>query len=239
MHRILPVWSMAALALSSIAAVAAQEEEESDCGMYLAISSTSTVDETRWGIYAGHDIPKNSPLGGPDIAINIFNLQGNTQLAEAQTAEVDNLLSSTVDFFEQFIWVPVPSGGQFELEEGRTVTAIPGAGVLGGFNPKLTNADWNHSSAFFRPSLGEEPGVNHPGRGAYSNFYNVALRSKDEIAAGREIFLEVRLWTRSIYQCCLQYCSPNAGLLYRYIVRRQLGRGSQGRRPHNGRFPKA
>jgi hypothetical protein len=34
-----------------------------------------------------------------------------------------------------YIWVPLPAGSQFELEEGRTVTAIPGAGVLGGFNP--------------------------------------------------------------------------------------------------------
>jgi hypothetical protein len=211
MHKISPVWSIAALLMASIAAVAAQEEQDTDCGMYLAISSTSTVDETRWGIYAGHDIPKNSPLGGPDIAINIFNLQGNTQLAEAQTADVDNLLSSTVEFFEQFIWVPVPSAGQFELEEGRTVTAIPGAGVLGGFSPKLTNADWNHSSAFFRPSLGEEPGVNHPGRGAYTNFYNVELRSKDEIPAGREIFLEVRLCTAVLISSAFNECSPLAG----------------------------
>jgi hypothetical protein len=55
---------------------------------------------------------------------------------------------------------------------------------------KLTNADWNHSSALLRPNIGEEPRVNHPGRGAYTNFYNVGLRSKDEIQKGREIFLD-------------------------------------------------
>ncbi|CAB9505826.1 Guanylate cyclase [Seminavis robusta] len=192
LRQILQVTTTAAsfLLLSSLSSVPVSlAEEDLECGMYMAISSTSTVDETRWGIYAGKDIPNGAPLGGPDVAINIFNLQGNTQMAD-ENEEADSLLASTVDFFEQFIWVPIPSGSQFDLEDGRTVTAIPGAGVLGGFNPKLTNADWNHSAAYFRPSLGEQPGVNHPGRGAYSNFYHVELRSKDEIPAGREIFLE-------------------------------------------------
>lgn len=169
--------------------VAKKNDDKEQCGMYIAISSTSTVDDTRWGLYAGKDYDKNAPLGYPDVAINMFNLQGNAQLAE-EDEHSENLVAQTVEFFEQFIWVPIPSGGQFELEEGRTVTAIPGAGVLGGFNPKLTNADWNHSASFFRPNIGEERGVNHPGRGAYTTFYNVALRSTDEIQKGREIFLD-------------------------------------------------
>jgi hypothetical protein len=180
------ILSIAATLLSVIA------DDSEKCGMYIAISSTSTVDATTWGIYAGKNFPNNAPLGYPDIAVNLINLQGNSHVTD-ESDEHGTLMAHTVEFFEQFIWVPLPSGGQFELEEGRTVTAIPGAGVLGGFNPKLTNADWNHSSAFFRPAMGEQPGVNHPGRGAYTNFYNVGLRTKDEIQAGREVFLDVSI----------------------------------------------
>ena len=183
------VFQYIAVSAILLAASAAKKGDDSEqCGMYMAISSTSTVDDTKWGLYAGQDIPKDSPIGYPDIAINIFNLQGNAHLAD-ESEDSLSLVANTVEFFEQFIWVPLPSGGHFELEEGRAVTAIPGAGVLGGFNPKLTNADWNHSSAYFRPALGEQPTVNHPGRGAYTNFFNVGLRSKEEIQAGREIFL--------------------------------------------------
>lgn len=185
------VYPLATLFAVLVATSSAEKEDDNhdQCGMYMAISSTSTVEDTKWGIYAGKDYQKNAPLGYPDIAINIFNLQGNAHLVDDGEAS-ETLVAQTVEFFEQFIWVPIPSGGQFELDDGRAVTAIPGAGVLGGFNPKLTNADWNHSSAFFRPNMGEEREVNHPGRGAYTPFYNVALRSKDEIQVGREIFLD-------------------------------------------------
>lgn len=183
------VYQILVLSAAIFLSVVSGNEDGTQCGMYIAISSTSTVDDTKWGLYAGKDFEKNMPLGYPDIAINIINLQGNSHLSDENDAS-GILVAQTVEFFEQFIWVPIPSGGQFEMEEGRTVTAIPGAGVLGGFNPKLTNADWNHTSAFFRPALGEQRTVNHPGRGAFTPFFNVALRTKDQIQAGREIFLD-------------------------------------------------
>jgi hypothetical protein len=71
----------------------------------------------------------------------------------------------------------------------RIVTAVPGGGVLGGYLPKMTNADWNHSSAYHREAWNEYPGVSHPGRGAYSNYYNLELSSLEEIPTGKEIFL--------------------------------------------------
>lgn len=104
----------------------------------------------------------------------------------------DNHLANIVDWFEQFIWVPHSSGGQFELAEAdaRIVTAIPGIGVMGSYNPKLTNADWNHSSAYHREAWNEYPGEPHPGRGAYSNYYNLQMAATEVIPAGKEIFLE-------------------------------------------------
>jgi len=61
-------------------------------------------------------------------------------------------------------------------------------------SPKLTNPDWNHSSDFFWPVIGEQPGVNHPGHGAYTQVFNVSLRSKDQIQAGREMFIGMLLF---------------------------------------------
>eukprot|EP00980_Cylindrotheca_fusiformis_P013942 scaffold3621_cov114-Cylindrotheca_fusiformis.AAC.7 len=75
------------------------------------------------------------------------------------------------------------------MDEGKVVTAIPGAGTLSGFNPKMTNADWNHSAAYFREAWNEPAGVAHPGRGAYSTYYQASIYSTDEIPQGMEIFI--------------------------------------------------
>jgi hypothetical protein len=120
----------------------------------------------------------------------------NNLWIDPETGEVldnmdENALANIVDWFEQYIWVPESSGGQFELAHpnAKIVTAIPGLGVLGGYNPKMTNVNWNHSSAYHREAWNEYPGEAHPGRGAYSNYYNLELASTEEIPAGREIFL--------------------------------------------------
>ena len=80
-------------------------------------------------------------------------------------------------------------GAQFELEEGKVVTAIPGGGTLSAFDPRMTNADWNHSVAYAREAWNEERGVSHPGRGGYSSFFQASIYSTTEIPAGMEIFI--------------------------------------------------
>lgn len=175
-----------AAASSALASTAAAEEDNHDdqCGLYLAVSSSSTAEEPKWGIYAGKELDKNLPVGFGEVALQTFHLMANA-MTEDQDEEDEE-----VEFFEQYIWVPHGSGGQFELADGgRTVTAIPGAGVLGGYNVRLTNSDWNHSSAYHREAWNEEPGVAHPGRGAYSNFFNVGMKSTQKIPAGMEIFV--------------------------------------------------
>lgn len=175
-------------------------DDQSTCGLYLATSSTSDPDEHKWGVYAGKDIESDSPIGYGDLAIHTFHLMANNVWLETDTKEImddldKNELANIVDWFEQFVWVPHSSGGQFELADvkngAKIVTAIPGTGVIGGYNPKMTNADWNHSSAYNRDAWNEYPGESHPGRGAYSNYYNLELASKEVIPAGREIFVEV------------------------------------------------
>lgn len=169
--------------ITTVAAKDTDSSSSSTCGLYLAVSSTSTVDEPKWGLYAGVDVPASSPVGIPEIAVQTLNLGG------AVRDSVDASTTAMVDYLERFFWVPVSSGGQMEGGGGKIITAIPGAGAIGAYNKKLTNAEWNHSAAYFRPSMGELPTVAHANRGAQSHFYHVQLRSKQEIPTGMEIFL--------------------------------------------------
>ncbi|MGK3740743.1 MAG: hypothetical protein ACI90V_007593 [Bacillariaceae sp.] len=182
------------------------DDDDSKCGLYLATSSTSNPDEeqTKWGVYAGKDIESDSPIGYGDLAIHTFHLMANNIWMDTETKEImddldKNELANIVDWFEQFVWVPNSSGGQYELDDtnngAKIVTAVPGTGALGAYNPKMTNADWNHSSAYHRDAWNEYPEEAHPGRGAYTNYFGLELASKEVIPAGREIFVEVRYFT--------------------------------------------
>ena len=171
------------------------------CGLYMATSSTSMAGVHKWGVYAGKDIEADSPIGFGDLAVHSFNFMGNQIWEDPTTGEITddldvNMLANIVDWFEQFMWVPQSSGGHLELNNlewgAKIVTAVPGTGMIGGYNPQLTNADFNHSSAYHREAWNEFPGEAHPGRGAYSNYFNLELASTEVIPAGREIFVEVR-----------------------------------------------
>lgn len=160
-------------------------EENAQCGIYLAESSTSHSGGNKWGLFAGTEFTKGAAVGTPEIAIPTLNLESSHVVISASQSTA----LATVEFLQQSIWVPDATGGKFD-SAGRIVSAISGSGMLGAFNVKLTNVEWNHLSAYHRPSLGESPGVAHEGRGAFSNFYNIALRSKDTILAGTEIFVD-------------------------------------------------
>ena len=179
-----------AIALSALPAVLAGDEPNEQCGLYLAISSTSTVDDTHWGLFTAKDIPAGAEIASPDVAINIPHLRANNVPLEDEDEADSELFTQMVDFFEGFFWVPETAAAQFELTKGRAVTAVPGAGMLAGYNAKRTNADWNILSSYKRPLLGETSGVSHPSRGAQSPFYNTAVVSTQDIRAGSEIFME-------------------------------------------------
>lgn len=187
------------------AALAAAAEEE--CGIYMATSSTSDSDTPKWGLYAGTALTKGTPVGPPDIAIQTHNLMGNAHVKEKDSKRIE---VRTVGLFEEYIWVADSTAGKRELEgHGRIVSAIPGAGVLGGFNEKLTNTDWDHGGAYHKTPLGEKKGAAHVGRGASSQFYNVTLRAKEDVVVGAEIFLDYgEHWVSSFVciVCCIVCC---------------------------------
>jgi hypothetical protein len=207
------------------------DDDEDACGLYLAVSSASSVDDPKWGVYAGVTIPSNSLVGPPELAIQTHNLIGNARSAKGDDIDAsaarkaEKLRIRAVQFFEEYIWVPDTTAGKRELDEGRIVSALAGAGFLGGYDPKLTNADWDHRGAYFKDHVedrfSQDGGTNpalvavalgtdgqivegdkqqplaHPGRGASSHFYNVTLRSKEEIPAGAEILDYGESWVRS------------------------------------------
>lgn len=174
------------LALITVS-VTANTESDGDvsCGLYLAISSTSSVEETLWGIYAGKDYSEGVAIGSSDVAINMPFLRINLASSDRNL----ETLGMIVGFFERFFWVPETAASQFEYEGGKVVTAVPGPGVLAGYMKKMTNADWNITAPYFRPA-GDDSGINHPNRGAVSPFYNLQVLSTTEIKAGFEIFLD-------------------------------------------------
>jgi SET domain len=179
--------------ISAVAEEAGEASGNDTCGLYLAISSTSTAEATKWGMFAGKDIPVDSKIGSPEIGVMIPHLRANMRRAQGDESEEDAdkaSLGAIVDFFEEFFWVPDTAAAKGELASGRSIAAVPGAGVLASYYTKSTNADWDPAHAYFRPLLGEESGVAHPNRGANSPFYNIQVVSKSEIAAGSEIFIE-------------------------------------------------
>jgi hypothetical protein len=109
-----------------------QTNEIPECGLYLAVSSTSTVDEPKWGIFAGSTIPKFGSVGSGEVGIQAFQLHGHVMDID-EPEQANTRRTEIVDFMEQYIWVPHNSGGQFELPQGKkVVTAVPGIGVVGG-----------------------------------------------------------------------------------------------------------
>merc|ERR1711884_639356 len=63
-------------------------------------------------------------------------------------------------------------------------------GSLASDHPSIRNADWDQSSLLDR-SLTETEGINHPGRGAYTNYFNITLKSQKFIPKGMQIFQEI------------------------------------------------
>lgn len=177
------------LLLGQALSASSAAEDDDQCGLYLAVSST-TRDYTVWGVYAGKDYKQGDVLGSPDLAVNTVNLRANNVLDEKTPDHVQDSLMRTVEFLEESFWVPDSSGGKFEVgDRQRIITAISGPGFLGAFDPSLTNADWDHGSSYKRPSIGERPGVSHPGRGAITPFYNTFLRTVHDVKAGSEVMI--------------------------------------------------
>lgn len=91
---------VATLSLSTRVSLSSANEEK-ECGLYLAISSTSTADDPKWGVFAGKAYSKRTKIGFGDVAIHAHQLDANA-LSQNEHQEY---LTNIVDFIENFIWV--------------------------------------------------------------------------------------------------------------------------------------
>lgn len=66
--------------------VLAEDDSEHQCGLYLALSSTSTEEHTIWGIYAGKDYEPGQMIGVPELAVNTHNLRYNVMTNDLPTS---------------------------------------------------------------------------------------------------------------------------------------------------------
>jgi hypothetical protein len=95
--------------------VATASADEDQCGLYLAISSTSTVEDTNWGLFAGKDYEANTEIGTPDVAIMMPHLRANTYIADEDEEDEKEGLGRIVDFFEEFFWVPDTAAAKYDV----------------------------------------------------------------------------------------------------------------------------
>jgi hypothetical protein len=91
----------------SAAATTAAESSKGDnesttgdqCGLYLALSSTSTGDNTVWGIYAGKDYQIGETVGVPELSVNTLNLRYN--VLNKQGVPPSSSISASLAFLEE------------------------------------------------------------------------------------------------------------------------------------------
>jgi hypothetical protein len=74
-------------------------------------------------------------------------------------------------FHFRSFWVADPVGAKFEIDKGRIIASVSGAGSLAAFDAKLMNAEWEHKKTYQRELVGETSKDPHPSRGAISPFY--------------------------------------------------------------------
>ena len=107
MHRLCALGALLLVACRSHVADASDSTTDADkesssnsqCGLYLAISSTSTDDNTVWGIYAGKDYEKGETVGVPELAINTHNLRFN--VINPQTGPASATIAKSLGFLEE------------------------------------------------------------------------------------------------------------------------------------------
>lgn len=165
-------------------------DDEEQCGLYLALSSTSTSDRKSWGIYAGKDYNKLTKVGYPELAINIHNIRGH-YLSNKINNNNYEILDNLIQFYERLFWIPDTIGALHEQIDQTSTCPIPGAGMLTMANSKLTNTMWSVTSAYMRPLINEETSSSYPGRGSISTFHNMEMIAIQNIKQGMEIFIDV------------------------------------------------
>jgi hypothetical protein len=100
LHRFTKIVTFLLAAARLIRSSSAEDEDHAaQCGLYLALSLTSTEDSTIWGIYAGKDYETGQMVGVPELAINTHNLRFN-----AMHQGISASMRSSLEFLEEYVF---------------------------------------------------------------------------------------------------------------------------------------
>jgi hypothetical protein len=76
---------------------------EDQCGLYLAVSSTSTGDNTVWGIYAGKEYKNGDAIGQNELAVSTINLRANNLMDPSSPPTKQQALLNSLEFLEEYV----------------------------------------------------------------------------------------------------------------------------------------
>lgn len=174
-------WLTLASAALFVGAETSPEQQQQQCGLWLAPSSVSSEETPKLGLFAGVDYSENDIIGNPEIAIPFIDFLEDYN----RRTKVDEIILS---FLEGYFWTPEYAGAKWE-SDSSAVLLVPGHGILANYHSGDYNADWSQASALLRtPPETPAPGVAHPSRGAITPYFNLTITATQPIKAGMEIF---------------------------------------------------
>jgi hypothetical protein len=163
------------------------DASETPCRVWLAPSHLSTDDKIKFGLFAGVEFGVNETLPNPDIGIPLIDLSASNYLDSNQY----ELHKETIEYLDNMVWISRIAGAQFE---GNATTHIfsPGLGSMANLHSGFSNVDWVHGSVLLRePDDTLEEGKFSPGRGAFTNYYNMTMCATKRIPVGMELFANI------------------------------------------------
>ena len=92
---------------------ASHQSQSHQCSLYLAPSSTSTPDRVQIGVYAGRRYAKSSPIGIPELAIQLLDVDAHTGRMVGQK---DDDEPNYFGVAAQMLWTPDSTGAKYETD---------------------------------------------------------------------------------------------------------------------------
>ena len=156
------------------------------CRLWYAPSHiTTTRDKPKYGLFAGIAFAENETIHPhPDIAIPLVDLTSSNYRGQP----VYKLHKEILDYLESIVWLSWYAGAHYYGDYASTLF-VPGAGALANYHSGIHNIDWEQGDVLCREHEHlVEPGKYSPGRGAYTDIFNMTMRATRDIPAGMELF---------------------------------------------------
>ncbi|KAL7553451.1 hypothetical protein ACHAWF_016736 [Thalassiosira exigua] len=174
---------LVALLMAAAAALASSADDDSQCGIYLAESSTGHV----LGTFAARAYARDDVLGSPDAAIQFVDIR-----AENAARDISDDDSRRLENFLGTCWSGDATGGIGE--GGEVVSAVGGPCFSATGHVGMINAVIYQPSSLLRTdrdllASGYDESTS-PGRGAFTTYHNLTMLAVDKIPPGMEIFLD-------------------------------------------------